>query len=130
MNGGLSMALNHLNLPVPDVAKTRAFFETYFGFRCIFERGRDTIAVLTDESRFIFTLSNFDRAAAVEYPGAFHVGFEQPSRERVDEFYERLKNDGHAAEPPRDFHGAWTFYLHAPGGFLVEVFHQHRRGPG
>ncbi|HMF19607.1 MAG TPA: hypothetical protein VKE98_20540 [Gemmataceae bacterium] len=32
---------------------------------------------------------------------------------------------------PHEFHGAWTFYLRAPGGFLVEIFHQpgaERRG--
>jgi len=119
------MVLNHLNLTVPDVSRTRAFFETYFGLRCVFERGRDTLVVLVDESGFVFTLSNFDKAAEVEYPGAFHIGFMQENRERVDEIYERLKADGFEAQPPREFHGAWTFYLRAPGGFLVEVGHQH-----
>ncbi|HWE39459.1 MAG TPA: VOC family protein [Isosphaeraceae bacterium] len=118
------MRLNHLNLTVPDVAQTRAFFETYFGFRCVSERG-GVIAVLLDESGFVLTLSNFDKVGEVEYPGAFHIGFMQDSRERVDEMYRRLSADGLAAEPPKHLHGAWTFYLRAPGGFLVEVFHQH-----
>jgi lactoylglutathione lyase len=122
------MGLNHINLTVPDVPPTRGFFETYFGFRCVFERGRDALAVLVDDSGFILTLSNFDKADRVEYPGAFHVGFMQDSPERVDAIYRRLKADGFDADPPRDFHGAWTFYLRAPGGFVVEVGHQHRRG--
>ena len=42
------MRLNHLNLTIPDVARTREFFETYFGLRCVFERGRDVLAVLVD----------------------------------------------------------------------------------
>ena len=120
------MVLNHLNLTVPDVSRTRAFFETYLGLRCVAERGRDSIAILTDDSGFILSLSNFEKVDEVAYPGAFHIGFMQPSRERVDEIYERLKSDGIATEPPREFHGAWTFYLRAPGGFLVEVGHQHR----
>jgi lactoylglutathione lyase len=124
------MALNHLNLTVPDVARTRAFFETYFGFRCVVDRGRDALAVLADESGFILSLNNFDQADKVEYPGAFHIGFMQESRERVDELYQRLKSDGFDLEPPREFHGAWTFYFGAPGGFLVEVLHQHRRDRG
>ena len=36
-------------------------------------------------------------------------------------------------KPPHEFHGGWTFYFRAPGGFLVEVFHQpesERRGDG
>jgi lactoylglutathione lyase len=121
------MVLNHTNLTVPDVRKTREFFETYFGLRCVAERGRDALAVLIDESGFVLTLNNFDKAATVEYPGAFHIGFMQESRERVDEIYQLLKAGGYEAEPPREFHGAWTFYLRAPGGFLVEVGHQHRQ---
>lgn len=120
------MVLNHVNLTVPDVRQTRAFFETYFGFRCVADRGRDALAVLIDESGFVLTLNNFDKASTVEYPGAFHIGFMQESRERVDAIHEVLKSGGYEAEPPREFHGAWTFYLRAPGGFLVEVGHQHR----
>ena len=80
--------------------------------------------MLVDESGFVLTLNNFQKATEVEYPGAFHIGFMQESRERVDEIYERLKSGGFDAKPPREFHGAWTFYFRAPGGFLVEVLHQ------
>ena len=124
------MRLNHLNLTVPDVPRTREFFETYFGFRCVAERGRDTLAVLVDEAGFVLTLNNFGKTTAVEYPGAFHVGFMQESRERVDEIHGRLKSGGFDVEPPREFHGAWTFYFRAPGGFLVEVLHQQRGDRG
>jgi catechol 2,3-dioxygenase-like lactoylglutathione lyase family enzyme len=120
------MRLNHLNLTVPDVARTREFFETYFGLRSVFERGANTLSVLVDDSGFILTLNNFDKESDVKYPGAFHIGFNQESRERVDEIHARLKGAGFDPQPPREFHGAWTFYLRAPGGFLVEVFHQHR----
>jgi catechol 2,3-dioxygenase-like lactoylglutathione lyase family enzyme len=118
------MALNHVNLVVPDVPRTRAFFETYFGFHCVVERGRDALAVMRDDSGFILTLSNFDKVDAVEYPGVFHVGFFQDSPERVDEIHRHLTADGFEAESPRNFHGAWTFYIKAPGGFTVEVGHQ------
>jgi catechol 2,3-dioxygenase-like lactoylglutathione lyase family enzyme len=121
------MRLNHLNLTVPDVDQSRRFFETYFGLRCLMDRGN--IAVLMDESGFVFTLSNFDKATEVHYPGAFHVGFMQDSRERVDEIYARLKTDGFDVKTPKEFHGAWTFYFNAPGGFLVEVGYQHGAAP-
>jgi len=127
------MALNHLNLTVPDVSQTRAFFERYFGFRCVAGRESDALVVLVDESGFVLTLNNFARAAEVVYPGAFHVGFRQDSREQVDALYQRLKADGFDMKPPHEFHGGWTFYFRAPGGFLVEVFHQpgvERRGSG
>jgi lactoylglutathione lyase len=120
------MVLNHVNLTVADVPQSRDFFVTYFGFKCIAEKGRDALAVMIDDSRFVLTLNNFDKMAEVAYPGAFHIGFMQDSREKVDEIFERLKADGLAPEPPRQFHGAWTFYFKAPGGFTVEVGHQPR----
>jgi lactoylglutathione lyase len=120
------MRVNHLNLTVPDVRQTREFFETFFGLKCVADLGRNALAVMIDESGFILTLNNFEKASEVEYPGAFHIGFMQDSRERVDEIYQQLKAGGYEAEPPKEFHGAWTFYLRAPGGFLVEVGHQHR----
>jgi catechol 2,3-dioxygenase-like lactoylglutathione lyase family enzyme len=119
------MKLNHLNLTVPDVSQTRQFFEKYFGLRCLAEPGGEALVVLVDESGFVLTLNNFSHATEVKYPGAFHIGFRQENRERVDEIHQRLKADGFDVKTPKEFHGAWTFYFHAPGGFLVEVFHQH-----
>jgi lactoylglutathione lyase len=126
------MALNHLNLTVPQVSQTRAFFEKYFDFRCIAEPQPDALVVLIDESGFVLTLNNFDKAGEVAYPGAFHIGFRQESRQQVDTLYQRLKADGFDMKPPHEFHGAWTTYFRAPGGFLIEIFHQpgtdHRAG--
>jgi catechol 2,3-dioxygenase-like lactoylglutathione lyase family enzyme len=128
------MALNHLNLTVPNVPQTRAFFETYFSFRCPAGAPQShTFVVLVDESGFVLSLANFTEAEAVVYPGAFHVGFRQDNREQVDAIYHRLKAGGFDMKPPHEFHGAWTTYFRAPGGFLVEVFHQpgaQRRGGG
>jgi catechol 2,3-dioxygenase-like lactoylglutathione lyase family enzyme len=123
------MRMNHVNLTVPDVARTREFFETYFGLRCVVEKGRGALAVLVDDSGFVLTLNNFEKATEVQYPGLFHIGFMQESRERVDAIHERLKAGGVDVEQPRELHGAWTFFFRAPGGFLVEVGHQHRSSP-
>jgi hypothetical protein len=46
----------------------------------------------------------------------------------VDEIYERLKADGFDVGSPGAYHGAWTFFVRAPGGFDIEVLHQYRRG--
>jgi lactoylglutathione lyase len=46
----------------------------------------------------------------------------QESEDHVNELYRRLKDDGFAVEPPSQQH-AWTFYVQAPGGFLVEVLY-------
>jgi lactoylglutathione lyase len=122
------MRLNHLDLTVPNVAQSRAFFETYFGLRCVVSRGNDALVVLTDDAGVALTLSSPDTTTPVAYPGGFHIGFMQDSRERVDAIYEPLKSDGFDVESPRELHRAWTFYFRAPGGFDIEVLHQCRRG--
>ena len=146
--------LNHIDLVVPNVKEDRAFFEKHFGFRCLVDiPGK--VAVLTDGTDFSLVLSSPEVAAEidqlqrdsktdpkekapsdpgakkkVEYPAGFHIGFHQDSREAVDEMHKKLKAGGVAVPQPREYHGAWTFYVRAPGGYFVEVFHQSRRGDG
>jgi len=114
------MILNHLNLAVSDVPQTQAFFEKYFGLQAV-TKPNTSLMVLRDDAGMVLTLSNFDRASAVAYPADFHIGFIQESPAKVDELHQRLTADGFAADPPRKFHGSWTFYLRAPGGILVEI---------
>ena len=120
------MRFNHLTLSVTDVPANRAFFETYFGLRCVVDRG-EALALLTDEAGFVLSLIHFPKVPVLDYPDhpeSFHVGFLQDSPDRVDEIHARLVAGGVAADPPRRYHGAWTFYFRAPGGFQVEVGHQ------
>ena len=120
------MRLNHAQLAVADVATNREFFENHFGLRCVADRG-ELLAVMADEG-FILALSNFPKAAVFAYPDdywAFHIGFGQESRGRVDEIHASLIAGGFDPEQPREFHGAYTFYVKAPGGFFVEVFFPH-----
>ena len=119
------MRLNHINLAVSDVPASRAFLETYFEMNCVSDDSPETIVVMLDDAKNVITLSNFKKVEAVEYPGAFHVGFSQPSRAEVDALHRRLSDDGFGPGRPKEFHGAWTFYMKAPGGFMVEVLHQH-----
>jgi lactoylglutathione lyase len=110
--------LNHLNLTVSDVAAAKAFLETYFGLIDI-GGGNKNRAFLRDERWLV--LSMF-KGKDVVYPGTFHIGFSQPSEAKVDEINARLKADGFDVAPPEHSH-AYTFYVHAPGGFTVEVMH-------
>jgi catechol 2,3-dioxygenase-like lactoylglutathione lyase family enzyme len=115
------MILNHVNLAVSDVQKAREFLIKYFGLDPKGLPGNDKIAILRDEQGMALTLSNFEGATEVVYPGAFHIGFMQEGPAKVDEINQRLKDDGFEVDPPRRMHGSWTFYFKAPGGFLIEV---------
>ena len=114
------MKLNHVNLTVTDVSEARAFLAKYFGLRST-AGGSDSIAVLFDDDGLVLTLMKAGPATEIKYPPSFHIGFMQESEERVNEINERLKQDGFDVKPPRRFHGAWTFYFRAPGGFTIEV---------
>ena len=117
------MHLNHINLPVPDVAASAGFLREYFCLTDLGPKATPAIALLTDDHGAIITLSNFNHAAKVDWPGAFHIGFVRDSRAAVDAVHARLTGAGHKASPPRLFHGSWTFYVEAPGGFTIEVQH-------
>ncbi|MDR3620243.1 MAG: VOC family protein [Paludisphaera borealis] len=115
------MILNHVNLAVSDVQKAREFLMKYFGLDPKGLPGNDKIAILRDEQGMVLTLTNFEGATEVKYPGSFHIGFIQESPAKVDEMNARLKADGYEVDPPSRQHGSWTFYFVAPGGFVIEV---------
>lgn len=111
------MKLNHINLTVTDINATREFLEKYFD---VYARGSsDSFAIMADKDGFLLALM---KGAQVNYPKAFHIGFEQESEEQVNKINQRLMEDGFKVKPPKRAH-RWTFYVEAPGGFKVEVFH-------
>lgn len=112
------MKINHLNLTVTDVPQTVKFLEKYFGLRN--QGGNKGMAFLFDDDGLVLTLMKAGKATKVEYPGSFHIGFIQESEERVTAINQQMKEDGFEVEPPQRSH-AWTFYVQAPGGFMVEV---------
>jgi len=116
------MVLNHLNLTVTDVPAARRFLETYFGLQAHTNPYMGTVtgaaehpsfAVLFDDRGMVLTLM---KARAADYPATFHIGFIQASEAEVDAMHARLVD----ADAPTRSH-AWTFYVRAPGGFVVEV---------
>ena len=128
------MTLNHLNLTVADPSETSAFLAKHFG---LLPRGGNLgVQMLNDDNGMVLTLikarrDDFHDADAegagkpaggqVKYPSSFHIGFIQPSQERVNEINQRLKDDGFKVDAPAHLHGSWTFYFTAPGGFTIEV---------
>ena len=119
------MKLNHLNLTVSDISGAQTFLETYFSLKAPFGPAQygpvGPVAILTDDNGLVLSLMNPQNEAEVSYPGMFHIGFTQDSRAEVDAIYQRLSDAGFKANPAHVFHGSYTFYVKAPGGFTVEV---------
>ncbi len=85
-----TMKLNHLSFPSSDTSATAHFFERYLGF---------TISG-TWEKCFILKRPGFDVVIdhvdgdVPQWPTNFHVGFELPSLDAVQELYARFKAEG------------------------------------
>lgn len=109
------MIINHINLTVTDVGATVDFLETYFGLRR--QDGDEKFTVLFDDNDMVVSLMKGGQA---KYPPTFHIGFIQDSDEQVNKIYQQLKADGYNVTAPERHH-AWTFYVTAPGGFMIEV---------
>ena len=96
------MTLNHLNLTVADPTETSAFLAKYFGLQ---PRGGNLgIQMLNDDRGMVLTLIKARRddltggalraegaagkptGGEVKYPSSFHIGFIQPTHERVAVF--------------------------------------------
>lgn len=115
------MRLNHLNLTVSDVLAAHEFL-AHFGLEPLQGAPKtETMAFLRDDGGMVLSLMNIQGDAQVDYPGMFHIGFVQESRDEVDTLNTRLREAGFKVKAAREFHGSYTFYLKAPGGFTVEV---------
>lgn len=104
---------------VPDVPAACAFFEKYFDLRK--STGNAGLTVLLDDSGFVLTLMKIAARSDVKsYPANFHLGFFLDSEASVDGLNQRMRDDGLEVAPPRREH-AYSYYVSAPGGVMVEV---------
>jgi catechol 2,3-dioxygenase-like lactoylglutathione lyase family enzyme len=115
------MKLNHIDLPVADIAAARLFFEMHFELRCIFTR-EDGLSVLLDEDGLALTLSPIPQGEVLKYPTGFHIGFNLDDEGDLLKVHRRIVCAGvPVVRPLGDLAGALTFHCQAPGPILVEV---------
>ncbi|MFE0503958.1 VOC family protein [Peribacillus butanolivorans] len=119
------MKLNHLNLCVNDLSKAKDFFETYFDFKFLEQKGKALI-VMSDSDEFILVLSDpkaFKDGEDEPYPKAFHFGFLVESSNEVDQVYNRLVEGGiEIDKKPYKMRGSsYGFYFMALNELLIEV---------
>lgn len=114
------MELNHVNLQVDDVQSAQEFMAEYFEMEPVGETDPDAaIVALTDDDGFVFTLMDTGTEEVVSHPS--HIGFFLEDRDAIDEFHDRLAEDGFTVTNTEVRHGVYDFYVEAPGGFSIEV---------
>ncbi|MEH7347422.1 VOC family protein [Gottfriedia acidiceleris] len=119
------MRLNHLNLCVDDLSEARHFFETFFDFQFLEQKGK-ALVVMSDENGFILVLSDpkaFKGNKDISYPEAFHIGFLVDTSSEVDQAYDRLIAGGiEIDKEPYTMRGnSYGFYFTVFNGLLIEV---------
>ncbi|CAG9611947.1 hypothetical protein BACCIP111899_01119 [Bacillus rhizoplanae] len=119
------MKLNHLNLCVNDLSAAKVFFETFFDFQCLEEKGK-ALVVMSDNDGFILVLSDpkaFKGGKDAIYPEAFHIGFLVEEPNEVDQLYDRLIDGGIEIdkEPYKMRGSSYGFYFTVFNGLLIEV---------
>jgi catechol 2,3-dioxygenase-like lactoylglutathione lyase family enzyme len=111
------VALNHLHLHVADLATSRGFYETFFGFRHDVSHG--PIEFLADETGFQLALA----PGPVEpMPSWWHFGFRLPEPGAVRDLGARLAAAGHDVVETGDDDDLVRCKVRDPDGYLIEVY--------
>lgn len=113
-----TMDLNHLHLHVADIARARAFYETFLGMKERVWHGE--ILFLTNDDGFDLALAPGEPAVL---PRWFHFGFRLSSREAVHELHDRMAKGGAGAlDPCGDEPDMCWFRCADPDGHSIEIY--------
>jgi len=118
------MQLKHINFATSDVAGLGAFFERYFAFNRLLERGSGAFMLMSNDEEFVLTLMKTKKQDPAIYPETFHIGFYVGDPAAVQAKHDELAAAGcspgeikHAGGNGRGTH----FYCTAPGNVVVEI---------
>jgi len=113
--------MNHLAIPVRDQARSRRFYETYFGFGArpakVYDDG---VLMLYNTSGFALALGPM--AEPVDRPSWMHFGVGLPSREAVLALGDRLVDDSVELVEEWDEPTYVSVKCRDPDGYIVEAF--------
>lgn len=113
--------MNHLAIPVSDQARSRGFYETYFGFGASPERPYEhDVLMLYDANGF--ALAPGPPEAETSPPKWMHFGLGLPSRQAVSDLRDRLLQDEVALIEESDEPEYFSIKCRDPDGYIVEAF--------
>ena len=112
--------MKHLALPVTDQARSRRFYETYFGFGARPARTYDGgVLMLYDRHRFSLALGRAEEP--IRLPAFLHFGVPLGSPAEVRELRDRLVADGVPIVEEWDEPDYVSVKCADPDGYVVEA---------
>jgi catechol 2,3-dioxygenase-like lactoylglutathione lyase family enzyme len=111
--------VDHLALAVSDQARSRRFYETYFGFVAEPEPREDGVLLLHDKEGFSLALGEVD--VAIDLPPFLHFGSALPSPADVRAFRDRVEADGLEIVDWWDEPDYVSVKFRDPDGYVIEV---------
>lgn len=113
--------MNHLAIPVSDQARSRRFYEAYFGFGARpARRYEDGVLMLYGTNGFALALG--PAADEIPTPSWMHFGLRLSSRQAVRELRSRLVQDGFTLVEECDEPEYLSVKCRDPDGYIVEAF--------
>lgn len=116
---GRLVGMDHLAIPVVDQARSRHFYETYFGFGARpARRYDDGVLMLYDADGFALALG--PTTQPVTRPTGMHFGTGLPTRQAVLALRDRLLDDGIELVEEWDDPEYVSVKCRDPDGYIVE----------
>jgi catechol 2,3-dioxygenase-like lactoylglutathione lyase family enzyme len=114
------LPVDHLALPVGDQARSRRFYETYFGFGARpARRYDDDVLMLYNAAGFALALR--PSAERIRRPSWMHFGIGLPDRDAVLALRDRLASDGVELVEEWDEPDYVSVKCRDPDGYIVEA---------
>jgi catechol 2,3-dioxygenase-like lactoylglutathione lyase family enzyme len=118
--------MDHLAIPVSDQARSRRFYETYFGFGARPAGDYDDgVLMLYDATGFALALG--PSTAPIARPSWMHFGVGLPSREAVLALRDRFVGDGVELVEEWDEPDYVSVKCRDPDGYIIEASWQPGR---
>jgi catechol 2,3-dioxygenase-like lactoylglutathione lyase family enzyme len=121
--------LRHLALKVTDLARSRKFYEEFFGMKVVWEPDPENVYLSSGTDNL--ALHQIPSADVSRYRSAKnqmldHLGFIMDSPASVDRLFTQAERAGATIVKPAKQHrdGSYSFYMADPDGNVVQVLYE------
>jgi len=121
--------LRHLALKVTDLARSRKFYEDFFGMKVVWEPDPENVYLSSGPDNLALhqiPAADAGRPGSAKDQRLDHLGFIMDSPESVDRLLKQAERSGATIVKPAKRHrdGSYSFYMADPDGNVVQVLYE------